>query len=362
MARRTRNPIGSDSDSEAQTQQGGRHSQAQHDHGVIMDDLVDPDKTLRHLFLQAFISRRVVEVGLAQRLYKECAKMCALPHDNFAGFISTLEDGLTLLGLDIKRIRDQESGLSYIVLINTAEDAASKMATDFKPEEIAFFRAIVGEIMSTDDLSYSVTMKEALRCMKGSRMIAQELVRSFIAKGWLHLHRSQRLTLSVRSIAELGGWLRDTFDEDELAVVDCNACNAIVTCNKVFVGYACPNDDCPIRLHSYCVEARVNQGRCPGSLAGTCQETWIPTANGKYVGTIIGIKAIAGMEGDDEFEDEVGAGASSTPLGPTSTAASRATNGRSGGPKKRSGEARGARGGRVAVSDEEDEEDELMED
>ncbi|SGZ17900.1 BQ5605_C020g09151 [Microbotryum silenes-dioicae] len=344
MARRTRNPIGSDSDSEA------RRSQSQHDNGVIMEDLVDPDKTLRHLFLQAFISRRVIEVGLAQRLYKECAKMCALPHDNFAGFISTLEDGLSFLGLDIKRTRDQESGLSYTVLINTAEDAASKMATDFKPEEIAFFRAIVGEIMSTDDLSYSVTMKEALRCMKGSRMIAQELVRSFIAKGWLHLHRSQRLTLSVRSIAELGGWLRDTFDEDELAIVDCNACNAIVTC-----GYACPNDDCPIRLHSYCVEARVNQGRCPGSLAGTCQETWIPIANGKYVGTIIGIKAIAGMEGDDEFEDEVGGGASSTPLGPTSTAASRATNmnGRSGGAKKRSGEARGARGGRVVVSDEE---------
>ncbi|KDE03438.1 hypothetical protein MVLG_06099 [Microbotryum lychnidis-dioicae p1A1 Lamole] len=309
MARRTRNPIGSDSDSEA------RRSQSQHDNGVIMDDLVDPDKTLRHLFLQAFISRRVIEVGLAQRLYKECAKMCALPHDNFAGFISTLEDGLSLLGLDIKRTRDQESGLSYTVLINTAEDAASKMATDFKPEEIAFFRAIVGEIMSTDDLSYSVTMKEALRCMKGSRMIAQELVRSFIAKG-----------LAAPA---------------SLATLD--------------FGYACPNDDCPIRLHSYCVEARVNQGRCPGSLAGTCQETWIPIANGKYVGTIIGIKAIAGMEGDDEFEDEIGGGASSTPLGPTSTAASRATNmnGRSGGAKERSGEARGARGGRVVVSDEE---------
>ncbi|SCV67833.1 BQ2448_5444 [Microbotryum intermedium] len=362
MARRTRTAVGSDSDSEQPSHQG--RNQSQHDHGVIMDSLVDAEMTLRHLFLQAFISRRVVEVGLAQRIYKECAKMCAVPQDTFAGFISTLEDGLALLGLDIKRSRDQESGLSYIVLvrsrdhkqdseINTAEDAAAKTATDFKPEEIAFFRAIVGEIMSTDDLSYSVPMKEALRCTKGSRTIAQELVRSFIAKGWLQLHRSQRLTLSVRSMAELGGWLRDTFDDDDQAVVDCNACNAIVTC-----GYACPNDDCRIRLHTYCVDARLNQGRCPGSLAGTCQQTWITTANGKFVGTTIGIKAIVGM--DDYDVDDTYNRLTSTPLAPTSTAASRATNGRSSA-TKRMNNARGARGARVGVSDE-DEEDELLDD
>lgn len=104
--------------------------------------------------------------------------------------------------------------------------------------------------MEAPDMAYCVTMKDALRCVKSpmTRSAGQGLVKSLIAKGelstrsalapnpdslllkqgWLTLHPSQHLTLSTRALAELGTYLRETFDE-EGQIVDCNSCLGIVT-------------------------------------------------------------------------------------------------------------------------------------
>jgi hypothetical protein len=121
--------------------------------------------------------------------------------------------------------------------------------------------------------------------------------------------------LSPRSLLELAPYLRETFsqgedpnDEDapeceqERTIVDCNLCMSIVTSvspsflprrarpfrlqficvltradARWIQGYACPNKDCGIRLHTFCVAQRLGQdGRCPARLdpnnANACQQ------------------------------------------------------------------------------------------
>ena len=64
--------------------------------------------------------------------------------------------------------------------------------------------------------------------------------------GWLRLHKSSRLSLAPRALAELGGWLKETFndqdqDDDDATpqrIIDCNACREIVTAEKARTGEA----------------------------------------------------------------------------------------------------------------------------
>lgn len=86
--------------------------------------------------------------------------------DPFATFLGELEPKLSLCGLDIKTTRNQETGKGLYVLVcrsasflpseeavltrfltllqvNTIQDDPAKLATEYKPEEIALFKAIV---------------------------------------------------------------------------------------------------------------------------------------------------------------------------------------------------------------------------
>jgi hypothetical protein len=130
--------------------------------GVEEPELSNPQKTLQHLFLQALISRRSITQVLARSIYKACTELCSgelaffewcmrkgegsretrrdyrgrveaswsalagalitlliavKNPEAFETFIAELEPGLSLLGLDIKTTRDQETGTPCIVLV-----------------------------------------------------------------------------------------------------------------------------------------------------------------------------------------------------------------------------------------------------
>lgn len=179
---------------------GSKQQEQERDPELEGLELGDPDKTCRHLFLQTLMSRKVVPLDAARELYRHCCKLCkgelapslccalaartdrsgplacvapAVPQpETFETFVLRLEPGLSLCGLDIKQTRDQVSGTSYVAIVrlvfdqraiprwswtglltrkvhssrsqvNTIEDDVAKMATDYKAEEIAFFRAVV---------------------------------------------------------------------------------------------------------------------------------------------------------------------------------------------------------------------------
>ncbi|PRQ77793.1 hypothetical protein AAT19DRAFT_8861, partial [Rhodotorula toruloides] len=71
-------------------------------------------------------------------------------------------------------------------------------------------------------------------------------------------------------------------------------------------GYACPNEDCGVRLHTFCVAQRLgNNGRCPDRLddkPNPCPQIWPrDPQTRKCHGVPIGIAAL-GLEDDEESD------------------------------------------------------------
>ncbi|TNY22392.1 hypothetical protein DMC30DRAFT_149002 [Rhodotorula diobovata] len=333
-------------------------------------DLKDPLKTCRHLFLQALVARKVVHLDTAKALYQECVKLCRLdappPLENF---VAQMEPGLSLCGLDIKATRDQESGQGMYILVNTIQDEPAKVATEYKPEEIAFFKAVVEKIMLAPRLSYSISQTDAVRCAKQplTKTVAIQLIKSFLAKGWLSLHPSGRLILSPRSLVELAPYLRETFAQDpeddeepdprHRIVVDCNDCLAIVTS-----GYACPNPSCGIRLHTFCATRRLGaNGQCPDHFSNPpdpCNQVWPrDPKTRKFAGVPVGVAAL-GLDDEDEADESVRATSEAGSPGPGAASAMK-KNGKS---KGKAAAKKGKKRGRPAGEEDEDEDDELVDD
>ncbi|GAA6055373.1 hypothetical protein JCM3770_001077 [Rhodotorula araucariae] len=335
-------------------------------------ELKDPLKTCRHLFLQALIARKSLPLDKAQALYKECVRLCKVEDPPaLETFVAQMEPGLSLCGLDIKTTRDQESGAGLYILVNTIQDEPAKVATEYKAEEIAFFKAVLEKIMLAPRLSYSITQTDAVRCAKApiTRSAAIQLVKSLLAKGWLSLHSSGRLILSPRSLVELAPYLRETFadddeDDDETdprhrVVVDCNDCLAIVTS-----GYACPNAACGVRLHTFCAPRRLGaNGQCPDHFANPdnpckherASRTWPrdPTSR-KFYGVPIGIAALEG-EGEGGADESVRATSEAGGTSPPPAAATRKGKGKKKAPAEKG---KGKKRGRAAAASEEEEDEE----
>ncbi|GAA5860008.1 hypothetical protein JCM8547_003056 [Rhodosporidiobolus lusitaniae] len=361
--RRDRSPS-SDGDNGAQANGDGRATPG----GALAAELdalelQNPSKTCRHLFIQTLMARKQILSEMAKELYSECVRLCKVDSPKqFETFIAELEPGLSLCGLDIKLARNQETGESSYVLVNTISDDPSKLATEYKAEEVAFFKAIVEKIMTAKKLSYSITQMEALRCAKQplSKTHAGKVLKSFLARGWLSLHSSGRLVLSSRTLVELENYLADTFGHDDeedddphdRAIAHCNFCSKLVAS-----GYACPNEDCGIRLHTYCVAQQVTNdtgGRCPDRLQPkyNCQQVWPrDSSSRKFHGQPVGVAALQNAN-DDEDDDEEDATMEDSPA--TSRKGGRwssLTNGKEG---KGKGKKKGNR------EDSNEEEDELM--
>ncbi|GJN87197.1 hypothetical protein Rhopal_000142-T1 [Rhodotorula paludigena] len=350
---RAASPAGSSSGSEGGGAPRGNGKQQQDgddelDHDAELDalELKDPLRTCRHLFLQALIARKTLPLDRAKALYQECVRLCNVEDpDSIETFVAGMEPGLSLCGLDIKTTRDQESGTGMYILVNTIQDEPAKIATEYKAEEIAFFKAVVEKIMLAPRASYSISQTDAVRCAKAplTKTVAIQLIKSLLAKGWLSLHSSGRLLLSPRSLVELAPYLRETFggddeDVDDGVVVDCNDCLTIVTSRRLGA-----NGQCPAHLDK--------------DLANPCTQLWPKDATTrKFHGTPIGPAALAAAGDDEDDDDDVLRGTSDQEG--TSPAVGRKGKGgrKSGGAKKGKGKKR------ARDDDEEDEEDELDED
>jgi hypothetical protein len=69
-----RQPVAGSSKQRQKNQANG--IQAAYDAELDALELDHPDKTLRHLFLQTLMSRKVIPLDTARELYKHCVKLC----------------------------------------------------------------------------------------------------------------------------------------------------------------------------------------------------------------------------------------------------------------------------------------------
>lgn len=285
---------------------------------LILDN---PEKTLKHLFLQSLMSRRVIPADLAKKIYEKAGALCGVdPLASFADFKDSLDEELAYFGLEMKSAVDESTGTSLVVLVNLVNNDTAKIATEYHPQEIAFYRVLINKIMTAPNLAYSISWSDAVRCTcdpsitpQITKQQSQVLIKSLAARGWLNLSSKKHLTLSARALTELAAYLRDHFqaDEDEDEDPDdkvygtCRYCSFLVT-----IGQACPKEGCGLRVHATsCIKHVIKNGVCPGD-EGTdgCGERWEKTTSSQgvvsYSGLQIGIREDAEAVAEDYDSDE----------------------------------------------------------
>jgi len=141
------------------------------------------------------------------------------------------------------------------------------MASGYSPGEIAYFKAIIEQIMLAPNETYSVSSLAALREVNTlktsmSKSQAEVVLSSFVAKGWLFKSKRGRYSLSTRTLVELALYLKDAYADE---VNECTMCMELVT-----RGVACLTRNCKARLHYRCLTQFLVKGtRCPA-----CNELW----------------------------------------------------------------------------------------
>jgi len=113
---------------------------------------------------------------------------------------------------------------------------------------------------------------------------AENVLASFVARGWLFKSNRGRYSLSTRSIAALSSYLKTTYPEE---VIECSVCNQVMT-----RGVACSNSNCENRVHEHCfVNFRKRHGAC-----SQCGRDWPADVKDE---ALIHVGEDAARDGDD---------------------------------------------------------------
>ncbi|KAJ6502611.1 hypothetical protein C8R45DRAFT_626081 [Mycena sanguinolenta] len=253
-------------------------------------------KDVQRLFLQAVLSRGVLSGKLAQALWAKSkdAVMAAddsleIAHsdtrEEWDAFVIKVNQALDPLDLEFRHLQEETSGREMYAIVRTLllivswytgppkvnrkGDEIAQMATDYTPGEIAFFKAMVEQIMLAPRESFSISSLAALREVSAlkpksnmSKTQAEVVLASFVAKGWLLKSKRGRYSLSARALLELEPYLKSTYPEE---ILECLICNEIMT-----KGVACPAANCKVRMHYHCFTKYTSRNRkCP-----TCASDW----------------------------------------------------------------------------------------
>ncbi|KAJ7172540.1 Nse1 non-SMC component of SMC5-6 complex-domain-containing protein [Mycena filopes] len=238
-------------------------------------------KDVQRLFLQAVLSRGVLSGTLAQTIWAKSkeAVMAAdesleIPHSGdraeWDEFVVKVNKALDPLDLEFRHLQDEISGKEMYAIVNRKDDEIAQMATDYTPGEIAFFKAMVEQIMLAPRGSFSISSLAALREVGAlkpksnmSKTQTEVVLASFVAKGWLLKSKRGRYSLSTRALLELDPYLKSTYADE---IIDCLMCTGITT-----KGVTCPHDNCQVRMHHSCFVKYMAKKRhqCP-----TCAKNW----------------------------------------------------------------------------------------
>lgn len=269
-------------------------------------------------FLQCFMSRASLTFEDAQpilaALLSTHEDRPTLPHDirptDFEQYIHTINVSISSLDYEIRGAVPQtyaksnnaatQDGKSRVyALVNTTSDPATQLATQHKPEEIAFVKRLLDKMFDQYNTAtyeiMAITTMQALEASKPSggrqsdvngnvdgaastgltKSQAETMLRSLLDEGWF-VKVGSYLTLSPRALLELRDWLQETYNEpaededDELVerIKSCAACREIVT-----IGQRCSRKHCKARLHEHCMGSyfrmQGNRQRC-----GICKDEW----------------------------------------------------------------------------------------
>ncbi|KAN0076986.1 Nse1 non-SMC component of SMC5-6 complex domain containing protein [Tylopilus felleus] len=233
---------------------------------------------VQRLFLQAVFSRGILSFKHAQILREKCidAVKAADPTLSIAfddsrqawdRFVSSINSSLNPLDLEFRHLMDEQTGKEMYAVVNTKDDEIAQMATDYTPLEIAYFKAVVEQIMLAPHEAYSVSSLAALREVGSlkptmTKSQVEVVLASLVAKGWLLKSKRGRYSLSTRALLELLPYLKSNYADECL---ECTICLEIIT-----RGASCNTANCKTRVHYHCFrKMRARRGQCP-----SCGSDW----------------------------------------------------------------------------------------
>ncbi|GJJ12094.1 hypothetical protein Clacol_006335 [Clathrus columnatus] len=237
------------------------------------------------VFLQSIISRHVISDKLLRVLFEksiEAVKVVeedvriTLSKNDFDQHIQELNGHLESVDFKIASTIDETTGAKIWAFINTKSDELAQLATHFSPVEIAYFKAVVEQIILASSESYSVSSMTALREVTGLAPKKQASHPLSQVDTYVHiLSRRGRYSLSSRTLLELQTYLKAHYEDD---IHECTICYELLT-----KGIGCYTLQCGARLHDHCYKRFARDNRASSSCP-TCQVDWSDASNLKIIG------------------------------------------------------------------------------
>lgn len=220
---------------------------------------VDKSSTARVSWLQSIVSHRIVPAPFAKHLYKRCCTILDLQYTE-AAYRTMFDEAakhLSVLDLELRNFRDQQTGQTMLALVNTKDDALVQGATRYSSNEIAFVKKLIEEIFKARREAYAIPSLEAVRL--GSKLrthltrdATEELLKNLVDHNWIDYSSDGIYTLSTRALLELRNYLQNEFGDEHFHT--CSHCKDIVTLG---VGCSYTSRGCTTRYHLHCARNTI---------------------------------------------------------------------------------------------------------
>ena len=232
---------------------------------------------IHRFFLQGFMSRPLMTMDEAKQLLSDCSQLADRRDVVLSVLINDINFQLRRQAdMEIKRGLHPVSGEECYTMVNMCDDEASKLSTAYSPAEVAFFKRLVELIVTDDDTDGPFLLSSTTALSQTSRIKptmqkqeAEQFLKQLEVQHWI-IDINGKLSLGLRTLLELGPYLRDTFED---SITECSSCLQILT-NRVEI---CSNKDCDVLLHSFCAAKIFESAKNPRCYK--CQSPWQETCS-----------------------------------------------------------------------------------
>jgi len=225
------------------------------------------------VLLQSFFFRQIMPDDAVQTLYRKIATKFSVGNIAFEDFISTINDQLHFVFLEIRKVVSEEDGRSYWGFVNARSDTHAQLATSYTAPEISFFKKVLEAILTVTEAGLPVGeigTTDAVNLARGIDGLtlsnAQQTLKRLVQDHWLTLSggENKKVLVGVRSLLELRPFLEDLCGETNQECVLCS--------ELVIRGLPCPNKKCATKMHNHCAKKWFTGKeiqKCP-----TCTTPW----------------------------------------------------------------------------------------
>ncbi|EGW31117.1 uncharacterized protein SPAPADRAFT_156828 [Spathaspora passalidarum NRRL Y-27907] len=172
-------------------------------------------------------------------------------------YLADINSRISPHGFKIERKNNELTGELCYIFINTVGDDIIKQNTLYSPPELDTIKQIIDDIVEAPEYKFSLgkvnVQQKIANSLNKTLKEASNLVDRLIDDGWFEVTLDDRMTLSIKTIAELKDYLIDRHGSstNEGKILICQQCKEIVT-------LGCKHEDYFFHFKCYDVYCRNN--------------------------------------------------------------------------------------------------------